>query len=203
MTTLLLPAPQTPETTLAPVGTATLVLVLSPIRRPDGKFHTRCTPLPAGQSVAVALPTTSAYQHVIWNGAVLTPDQQTKVILQPGDEVTVFPAWGTGIETTLLITFAVGLAVSLATTALTYLLFPPSKPHVEAPDPHTFSFEGIRTAIGPGKIKPVIYGRHRVGGQLLSASVTQALTVLSNENGTFRVTASDTPPTLDLLLAFG
>lgn len=204
MATLLLPPGRTSEVETPPlVGTATLRVVLSPVRNALGHFRTVQSSVIAGQSVAAALADEPLFDHVIWNGATLTPEQQTKVILQPGDEVTVFPTWGEPFTASLLITFAVGVAISLATTALSYLLFPPSKPHIEAPDPHTFSFEGIRTAIGPGNIKPVIYGHHRVGGQLLSASVTQALTVLSNENGTFRVTASDTPPTLDLLLAFG
>lgn len=204
MATLFLPPGRTTDAPApARVGTATLVFVLSPIRSPDGKLHVQREPVAAGQSVAAALPARGRYGHVIWNGAPLTPAQQTKVLLNPGDEVTVFPAWGTGIEEALLVSFVVGLAVSIATTALTYVLFPPSKPHVDAPDPHTNSWEGIRTAIGPGNIKPVLYGVHRMGGQLLSAAVTQALTILDTGATVTHLTAIDTPPTLDLLLAFG
>jgi predicted phage tail protein len=202
MATLLLPPGRTVETP-TPVGTATLVVVLSPVRDALGHFRTVEQPIAAGQSVAAALVPHEDFQHIIWNGAALTPEQQAKVILAPGDEVTAFPAWGDPFTASLLITFAVGIAISVAMAGLQYLLFPPTKPHVEAPDPHTFSFEGIRTAIGPGNIKPVIYGRHRFGGQLLSASVDQALTVLDVGAGTTRVTALDTPPTLTMLVAMG
>ena len=58
--------------------------------------------------------------------------------------------------------------------------FPPKKPNAITPeiDEPTESFEGIRTTVGPGAVVPVIYGRRRVGGQLLSAKVEQALTIL-------------------------
>jgi predicted phage tail protein len=204
MATLLLPPGREVETP-TPVGTAMLVLVLSPVRDASGHFRAVSSPIAAGQSVAAALPDDQAFQHIIWNGATLTPEQQTKVILGPGDEVTAFPTWGLtgGIVESLIIMAVVGIVVSVAMAGLQYLLFPPSKPHVEAPDPHTFSFEGIRTAIGPGNIKPVIYGRHRFGGQLLSASVDQALTVLDTGATSMRVTAIDTPPTLTMLVAMG
>ena len=201
MATLLLPpGPEAVVPTV--VGEATFVLVLSPVPSPEGRLHVERTPLAAGQTVAAALPP-GRYQRIIWNGAVLDDEQQTKVQLQAGDEVTAFPRWGEPTTTALLLTFAIGLAVSVATTALTYVLFPPSKPHVEPPDPHTFSFEGIRTAIGPGSIKPVIYGRHRIGGQLLSASVDQAQTILDTGAVVTRLTAIDTPPTLTMLIALG
>ena len=202
MATLLLPPGKTDEQPPA-LGEATFVLVLSPIRSPEGRLRTVSHPLAPGQSVAEALPP-GRYGRIIWNGAVLDEDQQRKVVLAPGDEVMAFPLWGDPFTGSLLLTFAIGLAISVAMTAINYFLFPPSKPHIEPPDPHTFSFEGIRTAIGPGNIKPVIYGRHRVGGQLLSASVTQAMTIWDNSVGGFhRVTAIDSPPTLDMLLGFG
>ena len=115
---------------------------------------------------------------------------------------------GRSLPSPFLITFAIGIAISIATTALSYLLFPPAKPHVQggAIDEPTFSFEGIRTTIGPGQVVPVIYGRHRVGGQLLSASVNQAMTVVGYDRpGRPRqqVEALSTPPTLTMLLALG
>ena len=127
--------------------------------------------------------------------------------MQPEDELLAIPQWGDPVLTPLLITFAIGIAVSIATTALSYLLFPPAKPHIQggAIDEPTFSFEGIRTTIGPGNVVPVIYGRHRVGGQLLSAAVQQAMTVVDTQGPGSRqqVEALSAPPTLTMLLALG
>ena len=117
-----------------------------------------------------------------------------------------FPSGATGLRGSILIPLAIGIAVSIAATALSYLLFPPAKPHIQpAMDEPTFSFEGIRTTIGPGNVVPVIYGRHRVGGQLLSAAVNQAMTFVdtAGPGARRRVEALTTPPTLTMLLALG
>lgn len=132
---------------------------------------------------------------------MLDEAQQQTVVVQPGDEVLALPAWGLigGTLGTLLISFALSYALS----ALTYVLFPPQKPHIDGPEEHTFSFQGIRTAIGPGNVVPVIYGTHRVGGQLLSASVEQAMYVIDNNLGSARIQANASPPTLTMLVALG
>ena len=110
------------------------------------------------------MPAGQAWNRVICSGRVLDPDEYTTYHVQPNDELLAIPQWGTGLEG-IWIPIAIGIAVSLAATALSYLLFPPAKPHVQggAIDEPTFSFEGIRTTIGPGQVVPVIYGRHRVG----------------------------------------
>ena len=202
MATLLLGPPSTPDT-WPPVQTATLLVVVSPIRSPEGKLRTSSHALPCGLSVAESLPARQPWERVVWNGGGLTPEEQTHVFLSPGDEVWAWPRWGTGPDlAAVLIYAAVSIAISLAVTALTYVLFPPSKPHIQTQtDEHTFSFEGIRTAIGPGNVVPVIYGRHRVGGQLLSASVEQALTVVDNGVSAHELTATTSPPLLSMLIA--
>src|SRR5262249_6341263 len=133
-------------------ATATLVLVLSPLKGATGQLRVHRAALPAGQTVAAVLPAPGTYQRVVWNGAVLSADAQARTRLQPGDEVWAFPTWGdpvtSGVIGGLLIQAAIGIAVSVAVTALTYVLFPPAKPHMNAPEEHTFSFEGIRTATG-------------------------------------------------------
>ena len=50
---------------------------------------------------------------------------------------------------------------------------------------------------------PVIYGRQRTGGQLLSSSVDQTLTVFDDGVSSRRITAISAPATLSLLLALG
>lgn len=165
------------------VAAATLRLVRSPVRAADGSLRLLCREVRVGQTVAAALPTEHAWARVIWNGRVLTPDEQQQQLVHPGDEITAFPAWG--IEASLgtaLIMIAIGLAVSIASAALSYVLFPPKKPNAIEPqfDEPTESFEGIRTTVGPGAVIPVIYGRRRIGGQLLSAKVVQALTIIDD-----------------------
>src|SRR5262245_2817157 len=204
MATLLLEAPQ-PPLPPRPTGTATLVLVLSPVRAPDGSWRVRRVPVAAGRSLVACLPRHQAWQRVVWNGGVIPPEHWDTWQVQAGDELWAVPELGEPVSTSLLLTFAIGLAVSVAATALSYVLFPPSKPHMtQPPDEHTFSFAGIQTAIGPGNVVPVIYGRHRVGGQLLSASVDQVLQVVDAGPGSvYQVTAQSEPPRLSMLLALG
>ena len=163
------------------VATATLQLVRSPIRAADGSLRLLRQEVLAGQTVAEVLPPQHAWARVIWNGRALTHAEHQTLVLTAGDELTAFPTWGIPAALAApLIMIAVGLAVSVAATALSYVLFPPKKPNAITPeiDEPTESFEGIRTTVGPGAVVPVIYGRRRVGGQLLSDDVRQALTVI-------------------------
>jgi predicted phage tail protein len=204
MATALIPEICDPE--LQSVATATLAILCSPIRAADGSWRIWRTEIPLPGTVIDVLTfyDTLTAERIILNGRVLLDEEYLSLTLRPGDEILVIPRWGDPVVTpALLITFAVGLAVSLAVTGLTYLLFPPAKPHIQAPDEATFSWEGIRTAIGPGAVVPVIYGRHRVGGQLLSASVDQAMTVVDVGQSQRSLTAVATPPTLTMLIALG
>ena len=204
MATLLLDAQ--PHDRATPVG-ATLKVLLSPVRGADGQWRVLTQPLPVGVSVVEMLPPQTTWNRLICNGRVLDPNEYATYHVQPHDEVLAIPQWGDPVLTPILITFAVGIAISIATTALSYLLFPPAKPHVQggAIDEPTFSFEGIRTTIGPGQVVPVIYGRHRVGGQLLSAAVDQARTFVdtTGPGSRHQVEALSAPPTLTMLLALG
>jgi hypothetical protein len=141
--------------------------------------------------------------RVIVNGGVIPPEHYERHHLLEGDEILVIPAWG--IPAAAVIPIIVGLALSIATTALSYLLFPPPKAHniQQSPEEPTYSFEGIRTAVGPGAPVPVIYGRQRVGGQLLSSSVDQVVTILDDGTAPRRIQAAAAPATLSLLLALG
>src|ERR1043166_2228508 len=95
MATLLLGPPSTPDAS-PPVQPATLLVVVSPIRSPEGKLRTSSHALPCGLSVAESLPARQPWERVVWNGGVLTPEEQTHVFLSPGDEVWAWPRWGTG-----------------------------------------------------------------------------------------------------------
>ena len=210
MATLLLEAPT--EDRAAPPG-AMLKVLLSPVRGADGQWRMLEQAIPAGVLLCKVLPPGHAWNRIICSGRVLEPGEETTYCVQPEDEVLTIPQWGTGLEPLLalalpyLIPAVIGIGVSIGITALSYVLFPPAKPHVQggAVDEPTFSFEGIRTTIGPGQVVPVIYGRHRVGGQLLSASVDQAMTFVdtAGPGGRQHVEALSTPPTLTMLLALG
>ena len=184
------------------IDTATLVLVRSPIAGHDGHLRVVRAPLDPGRTVAESLPPGQARGRVVWNGGVLTEVEQQQVVVHPGDELWLWPTWGISETAGALIIYAaISIAVGIAVQVATYYLFPPAKPHINAPDDHTFSFEGIRTAIGPGSVVPIVYGRHRVGGQLISAAVDQALTIRDDGFIPNRLDLTTAPPTLSLLLA--
>ena len=108
------------------IGTATIQLVRSPVRAADGSLRVLQQEVVAGQTVADALPHEHTWARVIWNGRVLTHAEQQTLVLTPGDELTAFPTWGSHgrLVASALIMIAVGLIVSVATTALSYVLFP-------------------------------------------------------------------------------
>lgn len=139
-----------------------------------------------GDTLDAYLPSTEALERVTINGGVILPDQYDRVRPQAGDEIWLMPAWGTGLEA-LWVPLVIGLAVGILGSVVQHFLFKP-KPILlpqqnsmtEATEERTFSFEGIRTAIGPGGAVPVVYGRHRIGGQLLAAAVDQAYVVVDS-----------------------
>src|SRR5262252_8584547 len=185
------------------VGTATVLLVCTPVRAADGSLRTWRLDVPCPMRLEEALPPRVQPGRIILNGRVVVLEE-ADLVLRPGDEVFVFPTWGIAAPLgVLLVQAAIGLALSMAVTAISYLLFPPSKPHIATRDEQTFSFEGIRTAIGPGQPVPVIYGRHRIGGQLLSAAITQSQTIDDVGQPQRQIAALATPPQLTMLLALG
>lgn len=162
------------------------MLLLSPLRGRDGHWRTTRRDFPAGDTLDAYLPSTEVLERVTLNGGVIAPENYARVRPQAGDEIWLIPAWGTGLEP-LWIPLVAGLVVGLIAQTVSHFLFRP-KPLLlptqskltEATEERTFSFEGIRTAIGPGGSIPVVYGRHRIGGQLLAAAVDQAYIVVDD-----------------------
>jgi predicted phage tail protein len=187
------------------VATATRVIVCSPIRAADGSLRTLRESVPADGCLQTVIPPSLHEAQVSVNGGLVAAEDWPAWQLLPGDEVLIIPRWGDPVLTPFLIAAAIGLVVSIAATALSYVLFPPPKAHniAHTPEEPSFSFEGIRTTLGPGAVVPVIYGRQRTGGQLLQSSVDQQLTVLDNGVSSRRITAIAAPATLSLLLALG
>ena len=121
MATLLLDAPTHDHA--APPG-ATLKVLLSPVRGADGQWRVVTQGMPVGVPIGEVLPRGQVWNRIICNGRVLDPDEYATYLVQPEDELLAIPQWGDPVLTPLLITFAIGIAVSIATTALSYLLFP-------------------------------------------------------------------------------
>jgi hypothetical protein len=199
--TFLLEVPTTPHK--AAVGTVSLVILCSPIRGADGAWRVLRSEVETPACLRDLVPATVKVARIIVNGKAVTPEESLTYPLLNGDEVLLIPEWG--IPAAVLIPIVVGLVLSIATTYLSYVLFPPQKPHniQQRPEEPSFSFEGIRTAIGPGAPVPVIYGRQRVGGQLLSSAVDQVYTVLESPATARRIRAIAAPATLSMLLAIG
>jgi hypothetical protein len=161
------------------------------LRAPDGTLRTKRQAFPAGDPLEAYLPEGEALARVSVNGGVILPEHYSTFVPRADDEIWLWPAWGyVPTLTEALIYAGVSLVVGLAVSAASHFLFrpkplllPQQQKMTEAPE-RTFSFEGIRTAIGPGASVPVIYGRHRIGGQLLLAAVDHA--TVSVEDGSVR-----------------
>jgi hypothetical protein len=122
--------------------------------------------------------------HVGVDGEQL-PDERLDDALQDGQTLILAPATTAGIDLLALLIYAVVSAVvSFAVNYIVSLLIPRPKPpgqpqeRGEANSP-TYTWDGIRTSYGPGLPIPWVYGRHGLGGQSISLSVTtQQLHVL-------------------------
>src|SRR5262245_11830782 len=128
MSTVLIPELLDAETPR--VGYATLKILVSPVRGRDGKWRVLEEAVSPGTTPVACLPTDIQWLRVIHNGKVLALSDLETVLLAPGDELLAIPAWGVigGTLASLLIYAVVSIAISVAATALTYLLFPPDKP---------------------------------------------------------------------------
>jgi predicted phage tail protein len=172
-----------PEASAVAPGTVTCRLVLSPLPGRDGRLRTHDETFPAGDPLDAYLPDGEDLARVVLNGGIVLPEHYGNVCTQPGDEVWLWPAWG-GPE--VWIPALIGLAVGLLSATAQHFLFRPkplllpAQPQMTGETERTFSFEGIRTAIGPGSVVPVVYGRHRIGGQLLLAAVDHVATVIDD-----------------------
>ena len=178
----------------APVATVTCILVLSPLRAADGHLRVQREVFPAGDPLDAYLPEGEDLRHVTVNGATILPEHYARYVPKAGDELWLWPTWG---EPATLIGIGISLLVGLAVSAASHFLFRP-KPlllpqqnQMSGEAERTFSFEGIRTAVGPGAVVPVVYGRHRIGGQLLLATVDQAAVVVDDGTTAHTATISD------------
>jgi hypothetical protein len=107
----------------------------------------------------------------------LVPDERLDDDVADGSFVTLSPMIGTGIEIgTILITALISTAASFAISYIASLLSPRPKPPglpQERGDEQsaTYAWDQIQTQFGQGFPVPFVYGRHAVGGQVISTSI--------------------------------
>ena len=126
-----------------------------------------------------------------WRSLRPGKSDRVRLVIRPTEPVTAFiAAFAAGFTggalgaagATLVGMYAYGLgaflgAASLVFSAVTFvvsLFNQPNQPSLSGggkKQSQTYGFEGIRTAITPGGVVPVIYGQDMVGGQLLGMSV--------------------------------
>ena len=109
-----------------------------------------------------------------WRSAYAGKNDKIKIILSPKFEAIIgfFAAFSTAFKiiSAIVTIFSIGQFVAR-------LFMTPKPPKLNVggvADSPTYSFEGIRTTLTPGNPVPVIYGMHRVGGQLLSMATDVA-----------------------------
>ena len=130
MATLLLDTPTDAHRTPDGCTTADVALLRSPIRGAEGAWWVLRQQVSAPVTLAEVLPDGFQVDRIIVNGTTLAPDAYAVTRLLAGDECLILPQWGIpAVLAPYLIYAAVGLAVSVASTALSYVLFPPNRPH--------------------------------------------------------------------------
>lgn len=98
---------------------------------------------------------------------------------RPGDEVLVAGVPGEGV--TLGLTIA-SLVISLISTIVSLATLPPKRERGEETSP-TYGFGGPANSREEGNVKGVLYGEHRVGGQIVNEGVE--LSASSAEDATY------------------
>lgn len=119
-----------------------------------------------------------------WRGYAPRHGDKLQVTLMPGEiaSLTAFlVGLGVTASTAATISTVVGVLAAVLTIAslgsfVASLFMQPKTPKIDVgdrPSP-TYSWDGIQNTSVPGNPIPVIYGQHRVGGQLLSMAVDVA-----------------------------
>ena len=184
-------------------GLASLRLVLSPIPDCLGRARIETREVEAGSLVRAYLPRHQACSASI-DGGVIPPEAYDTRRLLPGEELLLKPklAYVPGLAEALLVGLiltVVGIGIQFGLRAL----FPPQRPKAQEQDDPTYGFEGIRSTVGPGAKVPIVYGRHRIGGQFLQASVDAGHLTATEEPHTLEYPNWDQPTWLSLLLSLG
>lgn len=165
---------------------------MSPLRSMNGKYHVQNWTTDESSLEKIFSEWDLEKVTVTVNGAQIEKPKEHTV--KKGSEIIVT---GNIHMPPLLIVIAITIVVSIALSLLTTLLFPVKPPKMKPPEADegaSYSWQGIQTTQGPGNVVPVIYGRRRVGGQLLSSFV---------EDRTNTAEFSVQDPVLHMLIAVG
>lgn len=177
-----------------------LKLLTSPIRSGSGKLRHTVAEYEQGTAICDMLPD-SFEGRLILDGCCLLPeyedDPRWEQRLYGEHEIWAIPAVGIpAAAVPFLIIAAAALVVGAGIALASLYLFKPQLPELDTEEGSpTTAWRGITTTQGPGAVVPVIYGRHRVGGQLLAADVG------FNDVNQHEGATPDSP--LDLLIAIG
>jgi hypothetical protein len=166
-------------------------IIMSPFKGMNGEYHTLEYEVEEGK-----------YLHEIFqdwdlnavNIAVNGTSIEEKALYLPSANSEIIVSGQIGIP--FLIVIAISIIISVVLSVVMMLLFPVKPPKFEPPEKEgsSFSWSGIQTTQGPGNVVPIIYGRHRVGGQLLTAYVEERT---NNQEFTIQ------DPVLNMLISVG
>lgn len=114
-------------------------------------------------------PVVATAGRILWGRTLDEPLQHADVMVAPRPEGIEWAALSFGAK------FIIGVTASIFLSGIFRALFPPpSLPPSERGDDRspTYGWSGIGTTYGAGFRIPIVYGRHRVGGQVISTSVS-------------------------------
>lgn len=167
-------------------------VIMSPLRGRDGQYHTQEW-ITTSTSLGEIFPEWDLGKVTITIGGKQVENPEN-CFVKNGSEIIVT---GRIHMPPILIVIAITIVVSIALSLLTTLLFPVKPPKIKPPEADegaSYSWQGIQTTQGPGNVVPVIYGRRRTGGQLLSSFV---------EDRTNTAEFSVQDPVLHMLISVG
>jgi hypothetical protein len=169
-----------PATTAPPFSPVRLVLAADPFAPQRSRRRVVEIPWRPDLDVAATLELegwpSDEHVWVNWRGRRYDPEEWNQIRLQPGDVLTAVHD-PLGIEAALIaiglsaflagaIAFVVNIGLAIGLSLLAAKLI--GKPDAaQADDSPTYSFGAIQNLTRDGTPIPVVYGPHRVGGQLL------------------------------------
>lgn len=145
-----------------------IILIRDPLKMGRSRESVPCL---AGQWLSEAVPGECLVGDwvAVDAGRVLTRQEWETRLLVPGDEILVYPRLGD------LVTAIVIGTILIASVAMQMLMKPKGAnvptTSSDLSGSNTYGFSGIENGTRIGAPIPVVYGKHRVGGQLITAMV--------------------------------
>lgn len=104
--------------------------------------------------------------RILFNGLLLRRDEAERQVAAAGDVITFY--WIPG-EPASLVMMIIGMAISVGMTMVAAAIAPTLKDNKKDLDRSaTYGWDATENTVTPGTPIPLIYGRHRMGGHILS-----------------------------------